>query len=168
MLLGCACITDAVALASELSFGGSSNVLCADAAGEAASLELSPMGLRVLKPEKGTLCHTNHFLAEGAGGWQAQLASNLTSVPRLERARSHAASRDKHGVEDLKRMLRDESGGLPSICRHPDPALPEAERIESVASVIMELARGVMHVAPDIPSRTEYQAVALAAEPVVR
>jgi hypothetical protein len=50
------------------------------------------------------------------------------------------------------------------VCRYPDPGLPEEARIESVASVIMELARGVMHVAPDIPSRTEYVPVAVAAE----
>ena len=42
-------------------------------------------------------------------------------------------------------MLRDESDGLLSICRKPDPALPEFARIESVASTVMELARGVMH-----------------------
>ena len=29
-----------------------------------------------------------------------------------------------------------------------------------------ERARGVMHVAPDVPSRAEYQPVALAGEPV--
>ena len=59
-------------------------------------------------------------------------------------------------------MLRDESAGLLSICRRPDPSLPPEAQIETVASVIMELARGVVHVAPDLPSRTEYQPVALA------
>lgn len=166
-LLGCGCVADAVALASGLSFGASSNVLCADAAGEAASLEFSPMGLRVLRPQAGTLCHTNHFLAEGTEGWQAALADNVSSVPRLERARRHAGSRPTHGVEDLKRLLRDESEGPLAICRHPDPALAPEERIETVASVIMELSRGVMHVAPDIPAKTEYRTVALEAEPVV-
>jgi hypothetical protein len=32
----------------------------------------------------------------------------------------------------------------------------------TVASVIMQLARGVMHVAPDEPSRADYQPIALA------
>jgi isopenicillin-N N-acyltransferase-like protein len=165
-LLACEGVQEAIALASRLSFGGSSNVLCADAAGGAASLELSPMGVRVLGAEAGTLCHTNHFIAAGTEGWQAQLADNLSTEPRLARARAHAGARPKQGLDDLERMLRDESEGFLSICRHPDPSLPEEARIETVASVVMELGRGAMHVAPDIPSRTEYATVSLAAEEV--
>ena len=77
---------------------------------------------------------------------------------------ARASQRD---LEDLKRLLRDESAGLLSICRKPDLSLPPEAQIESVASVIMELARGVMHVAPDVPSRCDYQAVGLVPEPVV-
>ena len=159
-------VRDAIAFASALSFGGSSNILCADRGGDAASLEFSPKGLRVVRGEGGTLCHTNHFLHPEAKGWQATHVPNLSTLSRLERALELAASRPKHGVEDLKRLLRDESDGLLSICRHPDRALPPEAQIETVASVIMELAAGVMHVAPDVPSRCEYQAVALTRDPV--
>ena len=157
-------VRDAIVFCSKLSFGGSSNILMADRGGDAASLEFSPRGLRVVRGEGTTLCHTNHFLHPEATGWQATQVPNLSSLPRLESARRHAAARPKHGVEDLKRLLRDESAGLLSICRKPDPSLPAEVRIESVASVIMELARGVMHVAPDVPSQTDYQSVALARE----
>ena len=155
-------VSDAIAFASKLCFGSSSNVLCADRGGEAASFEVSPKGLRVVRGDGATLCHTNHFLDPEAAGWQAALLTSLSTVPRLDRARQHAASRPKHGIEDLKRLLRDESAGLLSICRKPDWSLPAEAQIESVASVIMELERGVMHVAPDVPSRAEYQPVALA------
>jgi isopenicillin-N N-acyltransferase-like protein len=155
---------DAIAFASTLSFGSSSNVLCGDLGGDIASLEVSPRGVQVVRGDGATLCHTNHFLAPEAAGWQATLIGSLSTVPRLERARQHAASKPKNGIEDLKRLLRDESAGYLSICRAPDPALPEEARIESVASVIMELARGVMHVAPGVPSHTEYQSVDLAGE----
>jgi isopenicillin-N N-acyltransferase-like protein len=160
-------VRDAVAFCSSLSFGGSSNILCADRGGEAASLEFSPRGLRVLRATESTgatLCHTNHFIHPDTAGWQATHVPNLSTLPRLERARQHAAARPKHGVEDLQRLLRDESAGLLSICRKPDLTLPPEAQLESVASVIMELARGMMHVAPDIPSRTEYQPVALASK----
>ena len=50
-----------------------------------------------------------------------------------------------------------------SICRHPDRSLPEEARIESVASVIMELSARRMHVAPDVPSLVDYQTVGLGA-----
>ena len=159
-------VRDAIALASTLSFAGSSNILCADRGGEAASLEFSPRGLRVVRGDGATLCHTNHFLHPEALAWQATHLPNLSTRPRLERARELAASRPKHGIEDLKRLLRDESAGLLSISRKPDTSLPPEAQIESVASVIMELARGIMHVAPDVPSRVEYRPIALLGEPV--
>jgi len=165
-LLKLASVREAVAFAGQLRFGGSSNILCADGSGEAASLEFSPRGLRVLRGDGATLCHTNHFIHPETEAWQAVIATNLSTLPRLERARHHAASRAKHGIDDLKRLLRDESEGLLAICRKPDTSLPPEAQIESVASVIMELARGVMHIAPDVPSRAEYQPVALAGEPV--
>lgn len=160
-------VAEAIAFASGLSFGGSSNILCADRGGESASLEFSPQGLRVVRGDGATLCHTNHFVHPEALGWQAELASSLSTEARLERARQLAAARTKHGLEDLKRLLRDETAGLLSICRKPDRSLPADAQIESVASVIMELARGVMHVAPDVPSRCDYQAVGVVPEPVV-
>jgi isopenicillin-N N-acyltransferase-like protein len=155
-------VQDAIAFASKLSFGSSSNVLCADRLGESASLELAPKGLRVVRDAGTTLCHTNHFLDPEALSWQSTLVDSAASEPRLECARRHAAERAKHSLEDVKGLLRDETDGLLSVCRKPDPSLPEQARIETVASVIMELARGVMHVAPDVPSRTEYQRATLA------
>jgi len=163
-LLKRAGVRDAIALCSALAFGGSSNILCADRGGEVASLEFSPRGMKVLRAGEGTLCHTNHFLHAEAAGWQAEQAPNLSSQPRLRRARELAGARPKHGVEDLQRLLRDESDGLLSICREPDRSLPPRAQIETVASVVMELARGVMHVAPDVPSRAAYQPVDLASE----
>jgi len=165
-LLKCASVREAVQFTATLAFAGSSNVLCADRGGETASLELSPKGCRVVRGDGATLCHTNHFVDAEASAWQSPLASHLSSEPRLACAQRHAASKRTHGIEDLKRLLRDESLGLQSICRKPDASLPEEARIESVTSVIMELARGVMHIAPDIPTRAEYQPVALAGERV--
>ena len=165
-LLRCSSVRQAVEFAGRLSFGGASNILCADRGGGAANLEISPRGLRVVRGQGPTLCHTNHFLDPEARTWQAVLADNLSSVPRLERALKIAAAAAHHGVEDLKRLLRDESEGLLSICRRPDPSLAAPVQIETVASVVMELGRGVMHVAPDIPSRVDYRVVALATESV--
>jgi isopenicillin-N N-acyltransferase-like protein len=160
-------VRDAIDFCSTLAFGGSSNILMADRGGEVASLEFSPRGLRVVRGEGATLCHTNHFIHPDAAGWQATQLPNLSTEARLERALWHAAARPRHGIEDLQRLLRDESADLLSICRKPDLSLPPEAQIESVASVIMDLARGVMHVAPDVPSRCDYQAVGVVPEPVV-
>jgi isopenicillin-N N-acyltransferase-like protein len=58
-------------------------------------------------------------------------------------------------------MLRDESDGYLSICRRPDPSFTPEVCIETVASVVMDLGERVMHIAPDVPSRVEFVAVAL-------
>ncbi|HUX24869.1 MAG TPA: C45 family peptidase [Burkholderiales bacterium] len=155
-------VADAVAYASKLSFGASSNVLCADAAGDTAALEFSPRGLEVVRGADAALCHTNHFLAPAAVPHQASLASSLSTLPRLARITAlTGAHQGKFSPADLQRMLRDESDGYLSICRSPDPSLAPEACIETVASVVMDLGGRVMHVAPDVPSRADYLPVAL-------
>ena len=161
-LLGCDSVAGAVALASKLSFGASSNVLCADASGDTAALEFSPRGLEVLRGADAALCHTNHFLAPAAAKHQASLAPSLSTLPRLARITAlTGAHKGKFSPADLQRMLRDESEGYLSICRSPDPALAPEVCIETVASVVMDLGERVMHIAPDVPSRVEFVPVAL-------
>jgi len=161
-LLDCVSVAEAEALARRLRHPASSNILCADAAGGAASLELSPRGVGVVRDVDGALCHTNHFLDASQAADAVTPPPSFSTEARLAGARRHAAAHAKLGLPELQRLLRDESDGLLSICRKPDPALPWYARVESVASVIMELDRGVMHVAPDVPSRADYQPVALA------
>ena len=165
-LLGCGSVAEAERLLRTLRFGASSNILCADAGGHAASFELSPGGMDCIRPASGTLCHTNHFIAPDGRAQECAPPPSLSSAPRLARAQHCASSRARLGVGDLKDLLRDESDGLLSICRHPDPGIPEFARVESVASVVMELARGVMHVAPDVPSKVDYETISLASEAV--
>ncbi len=164
-LLDCGSVADAITFASKLSFGASSNVLCADASGDTAALEFSPRGLHVIRGADAALCHTNHFIAPEAAKHQASLAPSLSTYPRLERiellTKGH---KGKYSPEDLQRMLRDESEGFLSICRRPDPSVERAARMETVASVVMDLGARVIHVAPDVPTLTEYEAVALAGE----
>ena len=155
-------VADAIAFARTLSFGASSNVLCADASGDTAALEFSPYGLEVVRGAGAALCHTNHFLSPAAAMHQAPLVSSLSTVPRLQRITAlTGAHNGKFSPADLQRMLRDESDGYLSICRSPDPSLAPEARIETVASVVMDLGARVMHLAPDVPSRAAYLAVAL-------
>jgi len=162
-LLKCASVAEAMQLASSVTHGASSNVLCADRAGDAASLELSPGGVEVVRAENGVVCHTNHFLMPAGSAGEAPRAPTLSTEERLERIAALAhAPRAPLGVGDLETMLRDETKGAKSICRRPDLSQPREARVETVASIVMELARGVMHVAPDVPSMVPYHAVALA------
>ncbi len=157
-------VADAVAFASTLTFGASSNVLCADASGDTAALEFSPRGLEVVRGADAALCHTNHFLAPAAAKHQASLAPSLSTFPRLERITAlTGAHKGKFSPGDLQRMLRDESDGFLSICRRPDPALAPEVCIETVAAVVMDLGARVMHIAPDVPSKVDFTPVALGA-----
>jgi isopenicillin-N N-acyltransferase-like protein len=162
-LLARASVDEAIAFASKLGFGASSNVLCADASGATAALEFSPRGLEVIRGADAALCHTNHFLAPDAAKHQASLAPSLSTVPRLERIDALAAAqRGRFSSADLQRMLRDESDGYLSICRSPDPSLAPEVCIETVASVVMDLGERVLYIAPDVPTRVDYLPVALA------
>ena len=161
-------VADAIEYAGRLAFGASSNVHCADVSGDCAGLECSPRGLYVLRGKGATLCHTNHFLCIDPQAHEIALARSLSTRPRLARADALVADLNRVsprlGVADLQRVLRDESEGYLSICRQPDPSLALELRLESVAGIVMELDKRVMHVAPDIPSKTGFTAVTLQRE----
>lgn len=159
-------VADAIAFAGTLAFGASSNVHCADVSGDCAGLECSPRGLYVLRGRGATLCHTNHYLCADPQAHENQLAESLSTRPRLARADQlvaelTAGSSSRVTPDDLQRVLRDESEGFLSICRRPDPSLAPELRLETVAGIVMELDKRVMHIAPDVPSKTGFSAVAL-------
>jgi isopenicillin-N N-acyltransferase-like protein len=53
---------------------------------------------------------------------------------------------------------------IEGIAAGAGPSLAPELRIESVAGIVMELDKRVMHVAPDVPSKTGFRAVALERE----
>ncbi len=61
----------------------------------------------------------------------------------------------------LKDILRDHVGHPESICRHPNPAFPDEERLETVVSVLEDLTSRRMYVAAGPPCRSSYQEIAL-------
>ena len=164
-LLRCRGVSEAIALAGKLSFGASSNIHCADVSGDCAALECYPRGLYVIRERDKPLLHTNHFLCGAPQGQEVPPTEGLSSRPRLERLQRLLSGLPVVALSAVQRILRDESEGLRSICRRPDPAIASEVRLESVAGVIMELEARIMHVAPDIPSRTGFQPVALAGSP---
>jgi isopenicillin-N N-acyltransferase-like protein len=51
----------------------------------------------------------------------------------------------------LQAMLRDHDGLPESVCRHPNPILHEADRYQTVVSMIMDLHAGRVLVAAGPP-----------------
>lgn len=148
-----------------LGFGAASNIPCADAQGEVACFEISPAGWAELRPSQGVVVHTNHFLCESLLTQQSPMGQALSSQPRLVSALRHAEggtlpsngkTSSKIGFPELQDFLRDESDGLWSICRSPDPALAPEARVESVAGIIMEPHSRSIWIAPDVPKKVAF------------
>ncbi len=142
----------------------SSNFLIAQAGapgrGEVADVEAAPLGVCVQHPRGGVFAHANHFLDPGRLGIWQPLREERTSTyhrcGRMEQMLVGAAARGPVGPEDLQAMLRDHDGMPESVCRHPNPDLPEPERYQSVVSMIVDLHAGRALVAAGPPCLHEF------------
>ncbi len=167
-LLDCQDVDEATELALGLSYAGSSNIMIADPQGRIASLECSPRGAVALPARRegarASLCHTNHFCDATLGKHEANLAGNLSTTERLNRA--HELIDSVVDVPSAGQLLSDTSDGMQSICRFPDPEMPLAGRIETVVSTILDLSARELHLSAAQPSITPYQRIALEAQAV--
>jgi len=163
LALDCQSVEAVLALARSLQFAASSNAILGDDTGHVTSLEYSPSGVSAIAPDQGVVTHTNHFCDLELAEKQAPLTQMLTTEPRLECADAHVARwPDQITEEHLEALLRDESGGaFGAICRSPDPQLPPELRVESVFGVIINCSTREMLVAPDVPSRVEFERISL-------
>ena len=153
-LLSCESVAQALEFArAQPHYTSSSNVLMADAGGAIASLECSPRGLRELRPVAGKLWHTNHFIDPEQAGYDANLAGNTSTIARYGAADELLGSDlAPMSLAAATRVLSDERAGFDSICRFPDPAVPRAARIETVASVVMNLTKRELWLSSAQPS----------------
>ena len=170
MALDCANVKSVVSLAQSLIFSASSNAILGDASGHVGSLEYSPSGAAPVYADHGVVAHTNHFCDAALSKIQAPLTQMLTTEPRLECANHHIGGWPDY-IEDahLQALLRDESGigvaaaeaKFGAICRSPDPSLPVELQVESVFGVIIDCIAREMWVAPDVPSKVEFERISL-------
>ncbi len=161
-LLGQPDVPAAVALARRAGAGASSNLLCADRAGRAISIELTPEAIGLIAPAGGLLVHTNHCLDPATAALATPVDPVSGTLPRY--ARAEALLRAQIGRidrETLTALLRDEDGGLRAICRRPDPRLPAPARAETVAGVVMDLEGRSLDVAPGLPADVMFERVGL-------
>jgi isopenicillin-N N-acyltransferase-like protein len=141
---------------------GSSCVTVASAEGDLVSFELTPNGVGAIYPENGVLAHTNHCIDELTHAGESPPDPLSTSVDRYDRARILlAAQRGNISVGHLQQILRDREGAPRCISRRPDMRLHPVDRGESVCGIVIEVERGVMHVAPGVPSDVEFEPVQL-------
>ncbi|GAA3449013.1 C45 family autoproteolytic acyltransferase/hydolase [Dactylosporangium matsuzakiense] len=145
--------------------GASINLLMAQAypdgtPGEAIDVEVGPDGVGFLHPVEGVITHANHFESSLAAGDTLQYIGG-SSFFRAARARRLLGS-GRIEEDRIKGVLRDH-GGLPqSICRHDEPDAADADRTESLFSLVLDLDELRMSITDGPPCRAvEYHHIRL-------
>jgi len=158
-------LPEAAAVVEDEDRACSANFLLGQANGtsQVLNIEAAPAASCRWQPTRGVLAHANHFVdPDRLGVWQP-LAEEKTSTYQRS-ARMEAMLEEGRGRFDAHRLmtlLRDHHGRPDSVCRHPNPALPEEERVETVVSVIEDLTARRFFVAPGTPCTHEFQEIAL-------
>jgi isopenicillin-N N-acyltransferase like protein len=157
-ILNCERLGDAVQRIVSQNRGSNNNCLMAHAEGAALDFEMAPDQWDFIYPEKGVLVHTNHFTSERLKPLDTGVIEYPDTLLRFGRASQKLLKRaGEITVEDIKEIFRDHLNHPDSICRHPDERDPELEQAQTVASIIMNLTRKEVHVAPGPPCQNEYQ-----------
>lgn len=157
-ILNCEIFGDAIRKITSMVRGSSNNCLIAHRDGMAMDFEMAPEAMDFLYPEKGVLVHTNHFTSDRLKPLDANLSQFPDTLLRFGRAKEKLLARTgKISIEDFKEILRDHFNFPDSICRHPDERDPEPERVQTVASIIMNLTRKELHISAGPPCTNEYQ-----------
>ncbi len=115
------------------------NIMIADRNGSIATVECSPRGHTVIYPEpgSGSVYHTNHFYGPNIPeGIIVHPAEN--SFVRLKRIRELGMGK-VGSVDAIRSWLSDEVGYPMAICREVLPGTVGMKRIETLATIIMDL-----------------------------
>lgn len=126
------------------------NIVIADKSGRFASIECSPKGNKSIHPDLGskTVCHTNHLYAlEDALDHPAE-----NSFTRLARIKELSKSEDHVSVDKIRQWLSDEQNKPMSICRSRPLNVKGIERMETIATVIMDIKNFKVEVSLGRPS----------------
>lgn len=132
-------LDEALAIASSVRTSASTSLTVVDRTGGAVSVELSPSGPGLVRPEGGVLVRTNHFVSqEHASGCLASSIGPGSGIRRttLLTALGDAAPPDPGDVVTAMDDHRDVGG----VCAHPDPSLDPALRHATLATVVVAVA----------------------------
>jgi isopenicillin-N N-acyltransferase-like protein len=142
----------------------SANFIVGRAGGEVIGIETSPDHATSLPPQDGILTHSNHFLTAGHGESLMEKISPST-LYRADRMRALLEPhRGALSFDHMRAAAADHFGAPYGICRHPDPAQPDAKRTMTAAAVLIDLDTRVMHVANGPPCSNDYVAFGLDGE----
>jgi isopenicillin-N N-acyltransferase-like protein len=133
------------------------NFLLGDGKGQVLDIEASASTVDYIPPANGVVTHGNHFAGTRHRGRDRSLERFPDSLYRECRIRAHFDGLDAPVTEDdMKEALRDSFGRPNAICRSVDPDQEELERIETIASIIMDATEQRLLLAVGPPDRNPY------------
>ncbi|GHC38147.1 C45 family autoproteolytic acyltransferase/hydolase [Aidingimonas halophila] len=121
------------------------HILLAGAGGDAVGLEVHPGLPGELAPDDGVVTHTNH-LCTPSGPADFPRPDSYTRLERLRKRLGEIPARGEFTADALFDVLSDHDNAPMAVCRHHNPAQPEAERMETLFAVAMNLDRRELHV----------------------
>ena len=128
----------------------SNNVMLSWSAGEALSFEKTPVETFFVEAEQDLLVHSNHFLSAAAKAKVRELSISTApdTLYRRRRVETHLRNLNRPaGIDDLKAVFADRYGWPHSVCRPPEPGGVGESDVSTVATVIMNVTAGELHVA---------------------
>jgi isopenicillin-N N-acyltransferase-like protein len=136
------------------------NHLVANADGDIYDVEVSGGEYAVIPAERDWLAHTNHALDPRMR--ELEWGDLLNSGLRLRRVEKLLArGNGAHTVDGLFEILSDHSNYPKSVCKHADPVVnPD---VQTIASVVVDLTAGAIHVRDGNPCEAPTTTVTLAA-----
>jgi isopenicillin-N N-acyltransferase-like protein len=139
----------------------STNFLIGHADGEIINIEATPDFCSYMYPENGVVTHANHLVSETriASEFERIAPHSLYRANRLQRLlRQNSGT---VGIDTIHNLLSDHFSAPASICRHPDPTLPEPKRVISVAAAAIDLSTRTLYVTDGPPCQSDFQTVPL-------
>ena len=159
--LQASCLSDAIGAIVRQRRDAPHNYMFASKEGAAFDLEALTVDFDVLAPEGRFLVHTNHFLSPRIVVRDEGL-KHPDTVVRLWRARQLLAGHGgRFGVAEMKTVLSDHLDRPGSICRHAED-LGAMTAMRTKCAIIMEPARGLMHVSTGNPCDSPLETFTLA------
>jgi isopenicillin-N N-acyltransferase-like protein len=123
------------------------------------SAELSPGGPAFVWPADGLLLHTNHFQPAPPAGQDLYAQDWPDTRRRLADLGRQVGGSGAVSAGEIQAALRSHAGGPLSVCCHGERAEKFADQSATLASIILDLGRREMTVAPGQPCTQPYQPV---------
>jgi isopenicillin-N N-acyltransferase-like protein len=152
-------LNDAILAAGNAKIACAANFMMAHKEGEALDIEVWPGDFDVLYPTEGFLVHTNHFTSPR--NTHLKDTGKLVFPDTFMRyGRMTNFLRKNKGEIDLnlmKKLYTDHVGFPDGICRHADVKDDPGLQMETVFSILMDLERKEMYIAPGSPCSHKYE-----------